>query len=233
MHISHGLVLLVLLLLHLLGVRVHTGRAMHALVWRSERLTLSLALALKHVEERSVFAHCEKLTLGHVLPSGDPDRGWREGGGGAVEGEGKGEGTRTLTPPLLTSTSRDLHVEANHAMPLGECMHALVLHLLPSFHRLDSTRHSTHYDDALSESDKKQALIDNSLLMLQKTSAVFAAAFALRLALFESPALTTLLGGRVEISTPITSFKRCTIHDEPLPALFLESVSCGRKLPMN
>lgn len=65
--------------------------------------------------------------------------------------------------------------------------------------------------------------------MLQKTSAVFAAAFALRLALFEIPALSTLLGGRVEISTPITSFKRCTIEDEPSLVLFLEAVSCGRK----
>ncbi|KAF9927360.1 hypothetical protein BGZ67_007554 [Mortierella alpina] len=39
-------------------------------------------------------------------------------------------------------------------------------------------------------------------------SAIFATALALRIALFQFPALATLLAGRVEISTPITSFKR-------------------------
>jgi hypothetical protein len=39
-------------------------------------------------------------------------------------------------------------------------------------------------------------------------AAVFGTAVAIRLALFQFPALASLLGERVEISTPVTSFKR-------------------------
>jgi phosphatidylinositol glycan class U len=40
--------------------------------------------------------------------------------------------------------------------------------------------------------------------------ALFAAAAAVRLLLFTVfPALPVLLAGRVEVSTPVTSFKRC------------------------
>jgi hypothetical protein len=44
---------------------------------------------------------------------------------------------------------------------------------------------------------------------------LFAAAAALRLLLFSLfPALPALLSGRVEVATPVTSFKRCTCrHD--------------------
>jgi len=42
---------------------------------------------------------------------------------------------------------------------------------------------------------------------------VYAAAAALRLALFVLfPSLPDLFTGRVEISTPVTSFKRCRYH---------------------
>ncbi|KAG0250097.1 hypothetical protein BG011_008653 [Mortierella polycephala] len=40
------------------------------------------------------------------------------------------------------------------------------------------------------------------------TTAVFSTALALRLALFQFPTLVSILGGQVEIATPITSFKR-------------------------
>jgi hypothetical protein len=77
MHVSHRLVLL--LLLHLLGVRVHAGGTMHTVKrWtlglslnlgltclrKSKTLVLALALALEHVEERSVFTHGWRLILG-------------------------------------------------------------------------------------------------------------------------------------------------------------------------
>lgn len=42
-------------------------------------------------------------------------------------------------------------------------------------------------------------------------SLVFGAALALRLALFEFPTLANMLGNQVEISTPVTSFKRCNV----------------------
>ena len=38
--------------------------------------------------------------------------------------------------------------------------------------------------------------------------AVFSTAVALRLALFQLPALANFLGDRVEVATPVTSFKR-------------------------
>jgi GPI-anchor transamidase subunit U len=44
----------------------------------------------------------------------------------------------------------------------------------------------------------------------RRKTAIFGAAAAVRLLLFTSfPALPDLLTGRVEISTPVTSFKRC------------------------
>jgi len=44
----------------------------------------------------------------------------------------------------------------------------------------------------------------------QQKLLVFGAAAAARLLLFTVfPALPSLLGGRVEVSTPVTSFKRC------------------------
>ena len=49
---------------------------------------------------------------------------------------------------------------------------------------------------------------------------LFATAAALRLSLYLGfPTLPDLLGGRVEISTPVTSFKRCRIY------LLLEELS--------
>lgn len=46
---------------------------------------------------------------------------------------------------------------------------------------------------------------------LGRTAGLFVAAASLRLALFTLfPGLPDLLTGRVEISTPVTSFKRCT-----------------------
>jgi phosphatidylinositol glycan class U len=47
----------------------------------------------------------------------------------------------------------------------------------------------------------------------QNTGLLFGAAAALRLSLSTVfPALPDLLAGRVEVSTPVTSFKRCTHH---------------------
>lgn len=44
------------------------------------------------------------------------------------------------------------------------------------------------------------------------TAGLFVVAAALRLLLFTAfPGLPNLLTGRVEISTPVTSFKRCTV----------------------
>jgi len=40
-------------------------------------------------------------------------------------------------------------------------------------------------------------------------ASLFGAAAAVRLLLFASPGLPDLLTGRVEVSTPVTSFKRC------------------------
>lgn len=47
----------------------------------------------------------------------------------------------------------------------------------------------------------------------QRKVAVFAGAFVLRLVLVVLfPSLPDLLTGRVEVSTPVDSFKRCTQH---------------------
>lgn len=47
----------------------------------------------------------------------------------------------------------------------------------------------------------------------RQTALVFGAAATLRLLLFTaSPSLPDLLTGRVEVSTPVSSFKRCEIH---------------------
>jgi GPI-anchor transamidase subunit U len=44
----------------------------------------------------------------------------------------------------------------------------------------------------------------------RRKAALFGAAAAVRLLLFTSfPSLPNLLTGRVEVSTPVTSFKRC------------------------
>jgi phosphatidylinositol glycan class U len=51
-------------------------------------------------------------------------------------------------------------------------------------------------------------------MSLQQKLLLFGAAAAVRLSLFTVfPALPDLLSGRVEVSTPVTSFKRCTPDD--------------------
>lgn len=45
----------------------------------------------------------------------------------------------------------------------------------------------------------------------RRKATLFAAAAAVRLLLFTSPGLPDLLTGRVEVSTPVTSFKRCEL----------------------
>lgn len=53
-------------------------------------------------------------------------------------------------------------------------------------------------------------------MTLQSKVGVFAGAALLRFILFAAfPSLPDLLTGRVEISTPVTSFKRCKAHREP------------------
>lgn len=50
------------------------------------------------------------------------------------------------------------------------------------------------------------------------TAGLYAAAAALRLALFTLfPGLPDLLTGRVEISTPVSSFKRCACSSSAAP----------------
>jgi phosphatidylinositol glycan class U len=49
----------------------------------------------------------------------------------------------------------------------------------------------------------------------QQKALLFVAAAAVRLLLFTFvPALPHILTGRVEVSTPVTSFKRCTVHQQ-------------------
>ena len=49
-------------------------------------------------------------------------------------------------------------------------------------------------------------------MSVEEKVALFGAAAAVRLLLFTVfPALPTLLDGRVEVSTPVTSFKRCML----------------------
>jgi phosphatidylinositol glycan class U len=56
----------------------------------------------------------------------------------------------------------------------------------------------------------------------RRKAALFGAAAAVRLLLFTSfPSLPDLLTGRVEISTPVTSFKRCEYQKRPLNTLIL------------
>lgn len=53
----------------------------------------------------------------------------------------------------------------------------------------------------------------STTMTLQSKVGVFAGAALLRLVLFTAfPSLPDLLTGRVEISTPVTSFKRCKAH---------------------
>jgi GPI-anchor transamidase subunit U len=53
--------------------------------------------------------------------------------------------------------------------------------------------------------------MDGAKVTLGRTAGLFAGAAALRLAIFTLlPGFPELLTGRVEISTPVTSFKRCT-----------------------
>jgi GPI-anchor transamidase subunit U len=53
--------------------------------------------------------------------------------------------------------------------------------------------------------------MDGGKVTLGRTAGLYAGAAVLRLALFTLfPGLPELLTGRVEISTPVTSFKRCT-----------------------
>lgn len=56
----------------------------------------------------------------------------------------------------------------------------------------------------------------STTVTLQSKVGVFAGAALLRLVLFAAfPSLPDLLTGRVEISTPVTSFKRCKAHWNP------------------
>lgn len=56
----------------------------------------------------------------------------------------------------------------------------------------------------------------STTMTLQSKVGVFAGAALLRLVLFTAfPSLPDLLTGRVEISTPVTSFKRCKAHRKP------------------
>lgn len=58
----------------------------------------------------------------------------------------------------------------------------------------------------------------STTMTLQSKVGVFAGAALLRLVLFTAfPSLPDLLTGRVEISTPVTSFKRCKAHRRPQP----------------
>ena len=53
--------------------------------------------------------------------------------------------------------------------------------------------------------------MDGAKVTLGRTAGLYVGAAVLRLALFTLfPGIPDLLTGRVEISTPVTSFKRCT-----------------------
>lgn len=43
----------------------------------------------------------------------------------------------------------------------------------------------------------------------KKTKLIYTTAFLLRLAIFSFPSVSNTLAQRVELSTPVTSFKRC------------------------
>lgn len=61
--------------------------------------------------------------------------------------------------------------------------------------------------------------MDGGKVTLGRTAALYIGAAVLRLALFTLfPGLPDLLTGRVEISTPVTSFKRRTFLVYPLTA---------------
>ena len=69
--------------------------------------------------------------------------------------------------------------------------------------------------------------------ILGGTAGLYMGAAILRLALFTLfPGLPDLLTGRVEISTPVTSFKRCTLFFDPplwfFPSrILMPTHSCG------
>lgn len=59
--------------------------------------------------------------------------------------------------------------------------------------------------------------VTSMALQLQQKAALFAAAAAVRLLLFQAfPSLPDRLAGRVELSTPVSSFKRCTLTEKML-----------------
>lgn len=62
--------------------------------------------------------------------------------------------------------------------------------------------------------------MDGAKVTLGRTAGLYVGAAVLRLAIFTLiPGLADLLTARVEISTPVTSFKRCKPPFAPLPAL--------------
>lgn len=63
----------------------------------------------------------------------------------------------------------------------------------------------------------RRAAVMVTMSVDRRKAAVFAAAVALRVLLFCGfPSLPDLLTGRVEVSTPVSSFKRCELDDKYL-----------------